>query len=300
MNVLLAYSATVDFDEDTHPNLRPSGTYNDGTQDWWLYLCTEILTADRVIGAWESDGSVLVTDTDPDTGEPTAYYPIHPDYQTYIRPLGNATVTEFDQDGNPISTTEGVATDSLDYHHWFGGDQRNLQEVPVADTLAEFPETEQPIALTMERWFDETPGWEGNAWRATIEFSDPTRAPNSRAVGIYSDTWGYLYTTGAFVWTDTGELDAEGNPVFKWQTQTPVGRATADPEPFYYALLFGSLQEGRMVLEPNVESKSNFYWENNQTGPALQAGAALVYYNGVVVSHTNGDGTGPFGVTHGT
>ena len=51
MNVLLAYSTEQPVDPYT--NLRPSGTYNDGTQDWWLYLCTEILTADRVIGAWE-------------------------------------------------------------------------------------------------------------------------------------------------------------------------------------------------------------------------------------------------------
>ena len=291
MNVLLAYATEQPVDPYT--NLQPSGTYNDGTSDWWLYLCTEILTADKVIGAWEFDGTVLVTDTDPNTGEPTDYYPIHPDYEAFIRPLGNATVTEFDEDGNPISTTEGVATDSLDYHHWYGNTQRFLQAVPAVDTAPQYPETEQPIVLTMERWFDTTPGWEGHAWRATIEFSDPTRPPDARAIGIYSDTWGYLYSTGALVWTDTGEVDAEGNPIFKWQTQTPVGRATAAPEPVYYALLFGSAQEGRMVLEADTESRQDFYWEENQDGTQTLSGVSLVYHNGVVVSH---DGEG---VTHG-
>ena len=244
MNSLLAYSAPVVVDQDTHQNLRPSGTYNDGAQDWWLYLCDEILAADKVIGAWNADGSVLVTATDPD-GEPTAWYPIGPDYLTYIRPLGNA---------------EGIASDSLDFHHWLGGGQRYLQDVPAPATLAEYPADEQPIILRMDRRFDDTPGFEGEGWVATIEFADPNRPPNARAIGIYDQNWAFIYTTGAFILTD------QGDGTQKWQTVNPPGRVTAAPEPIYYALLFGSAQEGRMTLTGTQDGREDYFWESNQ-GP---------------------------------
>jgi len=118
----------------------------------------------------------------------------------------------------------------------------------------------------MERRWDDTPGFEGWGWRATIEFSDPNRPPNARAIGIYDADWNYQYTTGAFVWTDTGEVDDDGQPIFKWQTVNPAGRVTAAPEPLYYALLWGSIQEGRMSLESLAEdeSRTDYYWDKDQ------------------------------------
>ena len=229
MNVLLAYSEEQAVDPRT--NLRPSGTYNDGTQDWWLYLCDEIIAADRVIGAWDADGTVVDG------------VPIHPDYLAYIRPLGNL---------------EGIATDSLDYHHWFGGQQRYLQDVPVAATLATFPEDQQPIVLKMDRRFDDTPAFEGEGWIATIEFADPNRPPDARAIGIYDADWNFIYTTGAFVLTD------QGDGTSKWQTINPPGRVTATPEPIYYALLLGSAQEGRMDLQVDQAGRTDYFWEFDQ------------------------------------
>ena len=182
MNILLATPTAIVRDESTPINIMDSGTYNDGTSDWWLYLCTEdhsgLYPGSKIIGKWNSDGSVLVTATDQD-GNPTAWYPIDPDYENHIRRFGNQLIEERDQDGNVIATTDGIATKALRYHHWAGGGQRNMQAVPAPETLPEYPETEQPVALTMERfWYDVAP-WEGWAWRATIEFSDPTRAPDA-------------------------------------------------------------------------------------------------------------------------
>ncbi len=274
MNILLATPTAIVRDDDTPINIMDSGTYNDGTNDWWLYLCTEdhsaLYPGSKIISKWNSDGSVLVTATDED-GNPTAWYPIDPDYENHIRPFGNLS---------------GVATDSLDYHHWLGGGQRAVQAVPVVDTAAEYPSDNQPIVLTMERRLDDTPGFEGEGWICTIEFTDPNRPPDARAIGIYTDPdhQDFLYTTGAFVWTDTGEVDAEGNPIFKWETVNPAGRVTQDPEPIYYALLFGSAQEGRMTLPADSSERTDFFWEFNQgnggTGAWEDSGATVTGMSG--------------------
>ena len=185
-----------------------------------------------LIGSWDFEG-VLQGVLDPD------YF--------VIRPIGN---------------DDGLATSELQYSYGFGWKQRQLQDVPALNTTALYPADNQPIILTMASRWDDTAGFEGWGWIATIEFADPKRPPDARAIGIYDDAWGYLYTTGAFVWTDTGELDAEGDSIFKWQTVNPAGRVTVDPEPFNYALLFGSAQEGRMRLE--TESRTDYFWEKNQ------------------------------------
>ena len=121
----------------------------------------------------------------------------------------------------------------------------------------------------MERRFDDTPSFEGEGWIATIEFSDPTRSPDVRAIGIYDADWNYLYTTGAFIWTDTGEVDENDDPIFKWQTVNPAGRVTVDPEPINYALLYASLQEGRMILDASAQGRTDLFWDQNQSGAPL-------------------------------
>ena len=220
-------------------NIVQSGTYNDGTVDRDLFLSADDMvsvypTDARQIGYWDNDG--------------LAEGPLHADYEDYIRPFGNA---------------DGFGTDSLDYHHFAGHGQRYTQEAPVVDTMAEYPSGNQPFMLTMDRYWDETPGWEGWGWKATIMFSDPNRAPDARAIGIYDDLWNYLYTTGAFVWTEVG-TDEEGQPIMKWQTHTPPGRATPDKDPVYYALLLGSAQEGRYVLPTDNDQVVAMFWEADQ------------------------------------
>jgi hypothetical protein len=246
MNYLTAY--TVEQTADDFPGLF-SQTYNDGTQDWWLYLSSVELTGGKPIGVWNPDGTVAG--------------PIDPDYAAYIRPFGNI---------------EGFATDQLDFHHFQGHAQRAVQPDPVPDTAPEYPPDTQPIVLTFARRWDDTAGFEGWGWIATIEFADPNRPPNARAIGIYDSQWNYQYTTGAFVWTDTGEVDDQNQPIFKWQTINPAGRVTAAPEPIYYALLLGSAQEGRMSLESLAEDeqRTDFFWEFDQGVTGGQTGAGWV------------------------
>ena len=240
MNILIAMPTPAADDETRHPNLRDDGTYNDGTNDWYLYLCSEDVTGQyagsKLIGTWDSDGNPQGT--------------IDSDYINYIRPFGNAA---------------GDATDSLDHHKWMGNAQRKLQDTP--DTLPEFPEDTQPIVLIMNRWHDEAPGFEGHGWKATISFADPNRPPNARAIGIYNDQWAYQYTTGAFVLTEIGQ-DEDDNPIMAWQTHSPPGFATAELENWYYALLLGSEQEGRMVLPVWQESQTSYFWDKDQAPPA--------------------------------
>jgi hypothetical protein len=81
---------------------------------------------------------------------------------------------------------------------------------------------------------------------------DPARDITARAIGIYTDTWAYQYTTGAFV------DDGSGN----FYTECPIGQRTADPDPVYFALLLGAAQEGRWVLD-GTTSESQF-WSSDQ------------------------------------
>ena len=255
----------------------------------WVYDCRsstdpmllpEFATS-TLLGSWDFEG--------------VAQSAIHPDYYL-IRPLGNAEVEGDD----------GIATGALQYSYGAGWRQRYLQETPVVNTLATYPADVQPISLTMERRFDDTVGFEGEGWIATIEFSDPTREPNVRAIGIYDADWNYLYTTGAFIWTEVEPeqevLDEDGNPtgevipaVFKWQTVNPPGRVTVVPEPIHYALLYASLQEGRMTLEASAQGRTDLFWDQNQSGAPLPPLGDTWTDSGQVVAGNFGTVTGVSG-----
>jgi hypothetical protein len=232
--------------------LQPSGIYNDGTQDWHLYLCTEILTADKVIGAWNPDGSVLVTATDGD-GVPTAWYPIDPDYEAYICPMGNEA---------------GVATDELDYHHWLGNEQRHVQAEPVAGTLPQYPAYRQPYIVTVTRTYIDYDGFPQipHGFTFTIEFADPSRAPDARSFGVYSDAecTAYLWTPGAFQYVDSGEVDENDDPIMVWRIECPVGQRTATESEWHFAMLFGAAQEGRFTLPIGVQSMTPYLFAVDQ------------------------------------
>lgn len=165
----------------------------------------------------------------------------------------------------PVGNLGGAATGILRHHHFAGHAPRHMQEVPVADTLPQYPADNQPIVLTMDRWYDETPGFEGWGWKATVEFYDPSRIPNARAIGIYNDAGVYQYTTGAFVLTSLGD------DVSKWQTHSPPGFATTEKEDVYYALLLGSTPEGKTVLPATKDSQQSNFWEADQVIPGGEA-----------------------------
>ena len=263
MNTLFASPTEIVFDQDTNPDLVLTQTYNDTVQEWWLYICTEDVSGQypgsKLIGTWSRDGDLLTV--------------LDADYEAFIRPFGNDA---------------GVATDRLDYQHYYGHPQREVQETPVPDTAAQYPSDTQPIVLNMSRRFDDTPGFEGEGWVATIEFNSPDRAPDARAIAIYTDPdhQNFLYTTGAFVFTD------QGDGTFKWQAVNPAGRVTQNPEPIYYALLFGSLQEGRMTLDPEQSDRTDFFWDKNQDGTQQLSEVPLVTQENVPVTHEDE------GVTH--
>lgn len=211
----------------------------------YVYLSTRPLSYPNqtLIGAWGSDGTVLLDNN-------SAPIPIDPLFAS-LRPVGNL---------------DGEATAGLLHHYFLGHQPRWVQPVPVADTLPEYPADNQPIILTMARRWDDTAGFEGWGWIATIEFPDPNRPPDARAIGIYDDAWAYQYTTGAFVWTDTGQVDENDEAIFKWQTISPAGFATADKEDIYYAMLLGSAQEGTSVLPADADEQLLYFWEFSQPG----------------------------------
>jgi len=66
------------------------------------------------------------------------------------------------------------------------------------------------------------------------------------------------------VLTDTGEVDEEGAPIFKYMAVNPAGRVTPSPEPIYYALLLGAAQEGIMNLLETQDRQERFFWEGDQ------------------------------------
>jgi len=112
-------------------------SYNDGGGDRYLFLTPTDMRAEyptdaRLIGGWGNDGEIIAA--------------VHSDYAELIRPFGNDA---------------GVATDKLDYSKFAGHSLRSQQEVAAADTLREYPSDNQPFVVTMERRYDNTPGWEG-------------------------------------------------------------------------------------------------------------------------------------------
>ena len=200
------------------------------------YLSSKEHEAGTLVGRWHNNGDAVI---------------VVPElYQQYFKDFAN--------DEN------GFATDSLNVHYWQGHKQRNLQEVPVNDTLPEYPADEQPFVVTMER-FEVTDGaWPGWYWRAIIEFVDPNREPTNRAIGIYDYEWNYEYTTGAFVLTDMpGPPNDDGEPtvIQKYVTECPPGRQTTEPVDIFYALLHGAAQEGKMIIQSETMQRVDYFWE---------------------------------------
>ena len=216
-----------DLYEPLPPNVIKTGNL-DGNN---IYLSIQALEQGDLVGSWDNEGNILL--------------PVDPLFDNLV----------------PVGNEKGNATNELSYQGWQGHAIRHRQE---ADGLPEYPVDDQPFAVKMER-YERVDQWAGWSWRATIEFSDPNRAPDARAIGIYPDgDWDAAgWTTGAFVWTEIGR-DADENPIMGWQTECPPGRETPTKEPLYYALLHGSAHEGRMILPEGQESLERLFWEHDK------------------------------------
>ena len=182
--------------------------------------------------------SILLGQWDPD-GTPQS---IHVDYQLW-RPLGNDA---------------GYATGDLTGQGRQGWAYRYQAIIvdpdpDVPDVGSIYPMNHLPFKLKITRE-DHTsdPTWPGWGWRVDMISEDPARDITARAIGIYTVSWVYQYTTGAFV------DDGSGN----FYTECPIGQRTADPDPVYFALLLGAAQEGRWVLTGDT-SQSQF-WSSDQ------------------------------------
>jgi hypothetical protein len=200
-----------------------------------------------VLGAWDEStglqaGQSYAVDGVTVVGTPS--YPVNPNYWTYIRPLGN--------DGK-------VATDQLDSIRFAGHSEPKFA---VDDNR--YPVVEQPFSIRMIRTKITNDGF-GHipwGWTAQVISADPLRDIQARAIAIYSDpAWqNYLYTTGAFTMNATSGY---------YESVCPVGQRTASPTPIYYALLWGSLQEGTWQLTDLQEGavQERMHWSNAQGDP---------------------------------
>lgn len=229
----------------THPVMMSVGEYNDGSQEWYLYISridttqlenegTPLYPGAKLIGQWDADGSVATVDDVPVS--------IDPDYEAYIRPFGNAA---------------GAATDSLNFPYFAGHGQRHVRPDPQDGTLPQYPANRQPYTVRVERTFVDDDGYPAtpHGFTFTIVFADPSRAPNARSFGVYSDAacTQYLWTPGAFA-------DIDGT----WTINCPVGQRTANESEWNFAMLFGAAQEGRFTLPVGVQSKTLNFFDADQ------------------------------------
>ncbi len=257
MNYLYVIDPGMDF------SLGSGGAINLGDQDGKSKFMTRepINAADypdatiHLIGQWDDDGV----------------------------PTGAIDLTRYRKFFLDFKNDDGRATDDLDYVHWQGHAQRKMQHDSLGTVIGRdiFPADTQAFQLVMEHYHQTTGPWKGWGWKCIMLSEDPHRDITARAIGIYSDPecTHYLYTTGAFIMTDipAGE-DEEGNPVYIQRPQTvcPPGQLKATREPVYFALLLGSLQEGKMALPAEQDSITRNFWQG--TGGGIGEWAPAVAY----------------------
>ena len=304
----------VDLPPGTNPN--PMMVYNRDATDFTAYL------SQAAIGAWPGSAILIQAwDTNQARGkgylqrgqsygigdvvEGTPDQPLHPDYFAFIRPLGNQS---------------GVATGFLDTVRWqghpeakFTNDDNRYQtsdmpfdlkftrenigaDAPVWSSIVPYftgDYVQSPLGTTWQAsqdsldetpfggspfWdFINSPGW---GWRAEIMSEDPLRDIQARAIAIYSDpAWtAFVYTSGAFT------LDG-GTGLYT--SVTPDGQRTATPDPVYYSLLWGSLQEGNWQLinqnEGGFETREHWFLDQGSS-----AESAVIADNGGAVQTADG------------
>ena len=175
------------------------------------------------VGAWDEY-----------TGEPLGA--IDSAYTDWIRPLGNDA---------------GVATGHLDSMRWQGH-----SEPKYFETDERYPAYNRPFSLQIERTLITDDGFPHipHGWKVTMVSDDPLRDITARAIGIYNDAGGYLYTTGAFI--------DNGSGIFF--TECPVGQRKASEERINFKLLLGSAPEGAWSLAIGDETDTREFWAGDQ------------------------------------
>lgn len=235
MNSLIALPSPIE-EVRTHPEMLAAGSYNDGAQDWHLYMSTEDTSASyagsKLLGQWNEDGSVPEGVT------------IDADYTAFVNPAGNAS---------------GEAPETVAIINWLGHHpERAIRELIEGDeTLPYFPADNQPFIVRVARTVILDDGYPQipHGFTFMIEFADPTRAPDARSFGVYSDAGctQYLWTPGAFSLIDG-----------VWTINCPVGQRTAEPQDWHFAMLFGAAQEGRFTLSIGQQSETRYFFEHDQ------------------------------------
>ena len=302
-----------------NPLPRPSvvmGTYNNGVPTTAFLTNTDISDwpiEAYVIQAWDNNqrkgkGYLQKGQTFGvgDVVEGTPDQPLNSEYFEFLRPLGNES---------------GVATGFLDTVRWQGhpeakwtDDDTRYQDsdspftikftrenigadAPLWDNATQYftgDYVQQPLGTTWvasQDSLNETPfggsafwdiqsnpGW---GWRAEVISDDPLRDITARAIAIYSDpAWtAFLYTSGAFI------LDG-GTGLYT--SVTPDGQRTASPDPVYYSLLWGSLQEGnwQLIDQDAGDFEDRLHWMLDQ-GSAATMGLVQDVAGEVIMSQTD-------------
>ena len=236
MDYIITIPIADDVWTDEVPRPQPSVLMNtNGIQNAYLTTTTEGWPVSRdIVGMWDEY-----------SGEPLGA--IAAAYNDWIRPLGN---------------DNGMATGFLDSMRWQGHSEPKFIEFEQPDpelppTVAErYPDYRRPFTLQIERTFITDDGFPQipHGWKVTMLSEDPLRDITARAIGIYNDSGGYLYTTGAFIDDGTGT----------YFTECPVGQRTADEVQINFKLLLGSAPEGAWVLPVGDEGDARQFWADDQ------------------------------------
>lgn len=244
MNYLYQYQA----EETPQANSAFVATLANGDK---VYLHPHEIAGSVLVGEWNNDGQLVSMDID---------------VYNELRPLGNDA---------------GFATAHLGVTKYQGHSRRQVQEIPVVDTIPYYPVDQQPFTLRITRTLTTDDAWPHIPWGWTVEMlsADPLRSIIVRGIGIYQlpvfqddipppEDWIYLYTTGSFVLTDFDELDDEGEPIVvqRYATVCPVGQRTASPISIPFKLLYGAAPEGSWIIWASEEgaTQERLFWSEDQ------------------------------------
>lgn len=174
-----------------------------------------------VVGAWGDGGAQDGQSIDSEgkvTGTPK--FPLQEAYGQKIAKMRNSD--------------NGDATGERDSLRWQGHSEKKLM-----DDGERYPLDNKPFVLRITRQFIESnpSGW---GFKVEIISDDPNRDVKARRISVYDDEWKKLYSTGAFVMDQSTGL---------YTTTTPAGKRTETPDPIYFALTEGSVQEGRWQFD---------------------------------------------------
>lgn len=162
---------------------------------------------------------------------------------------------------------DGSATDALLAPTWQGQQPRKL------DGDSYFPPgvTAPWDIEARHHWYDYDPPWAGWGIRWEMHGDVGSIDPTGRAIARYDEPECVTFagTMGGFVQDPSAwQVDASGNPLTVWVSNTPPGECDADDKStVHYSVLNGPTQEGHSTITPEIASQRQLFWENNQPAP---------------------------------